>query len=75
MDILEDSQEMIIICGSNNFPIFSPKRAPWKGPKGSPSVVQSRSDYVLLVLGFLSALLIEETLNNHVFFFKAKYPK
>lgn len=41
----------------------------------SPSVVQSRSDYVLLVLGFLSALLIEETLNNHVFFFKAKYPK
>lgn len=49
MDILEDSQEMIIICGSNNFPIFSPKRAPWKGPKGSPSV---QGDFSYLQVSF-----------------------
>lgn len=28
---------MIIICGRNNSPIFGPKGAPWKRPKGSPS--------------------------------------
>lgn len=38
MGLPEDSREivLIIICGSNSFPIFGPKGASRKGPKGSP---------------------------------------